>query len=394
MTFAARGRSRVRTPVAPLATHCSRAERLTAPAVREQKAAVGGTSVRTFRAMGQWARKSLARCVIISVTLCAAPSAMHAQVAAPRPAGANTLTGIVTDTLNAPVSGIDVYAIELRQSTRTKSDGSFRFDSAAAGTYTVTARGLGFVAKTQKVVVGANGGTVVIRLVRTERVLPAIVTKASRGGLSGVIGDTAYKPLAQVSVRIQGTDGVAKTDSMGAFFIPIKSGNYLVLLERNGYERQMIGITVPDSEGRQMAAWMRPKGPTTRNLDAFEIADMHQRIISEKGVASKYYTHQDLVDRGLTKLSAVARISALGIVTDDCWVSVALGDGKVPIWAIDSDEIEFVEVYATTQGVGTGRQRGVTSMNGNSTKFTTARTVRPSGGKDCGGVAVIVWPRK
>ncbi len=318
---------------------------------------------------------------------------LHAQVVAPQPAGANTLIGIVTDTLNAPIADIEVFISESRRRTRTRADGSFRFDTVAIGTYSVIARGLGFIGKTYKVVVGASGGSVAVQLIRLERVLPAMITTASRGGLSGIIGDTAYRPLANVAVGILGGEGSTRTDSLGKFFIPLKPGSYLVRLERAGFERQLIGATIPATEGRLITAWMRPKSGETDNRIGIALFDMNQRLIREKGIAMKMYTHEDLVTLGLKDLAAILRRSANGALTGDCAASVDT-EGDVPAWALAADDIEFIEVYQEHGGVGSGKQRGVTSLSGNPTKFTAKTSSRPSVSKGCGNLAIMIWPRR
>ena len=55
----------------------------------------------------------------------------------------NTLRGIVTDTLGAPLADVLVLVTELRRQVRTQSDGRFLFDSVKAGTYEVRPRRLG-----------------------------------------------------------------------------------------------------------------------------------------------------------------------------------------------------------------------------------------------------------
>ncbi len=49
---------------------------------------------------------------------------------------------------------------------RTRDNGAFRFDSVAAGRYTIGARAIGYVSGTGKVAVGADGGTAIIEMIR------------------------------------------------------------------------------------------------------------------------------------------------------------------------------------------------------------------------------------
>ena len=336
----------------------------------------------------------VAVCAMNLCAMFAAPRTLHAQVTAPRPAGTNTLVGIVTDTLNVPIADIEVFITESRRRTRTRADGLFRFDSLPFGTFTVIARGVGFVGNSFKATVGAKPLSVAIQLIRLERVLPAIITTANRGGLSGIIGDTAYQPLPNVAVGILGGEGSTRTDSLGKFFIPLKPGGYLIKLERPGYERQVLSATIPPTEGRMITAWMRLKSGATNMAAAIALFNMHERLVREGGIAMKTYTHDELVARGLNDLFAVARRSANGTVVDDCQVSVS-GESSVPIWALTADDVEFVEVYQEHRGVGSGKARGVTSISGNSTKFkTNTIALRPGVQQSCGNLAILVWPRR
>ena len=54
--------------------------------------------------------------------------------------------------------------------------------------------------------------------------------------------------MVGVAVRVLGSGvGSAVTDSSGEFVLPVKPGYYMVRLERDGYGRQNIGVTVPDT---------------------------------------------------------------------------------------------------------------------------------------------------
>ena len=62
-------------------------------------------------------------------------SDLAAQDTTVKPRGPRTLSGVVTDTLDNPLEDVDVLIIQLQRRVRTRSDGSFQFDSVKTGVY-------------------------------------------------------------------------------------------------------------------------------------------------------------------------------------------------------------------------------------------------------------------
>ena len=329
--------------------------------------------------------------LLLGVSL--SPLIAGGQGIAPRPLGPNTLSGLVTDTLGQPIGNADVFIAELRRRTRTSPDGAFRFDSVKAGTYDVSARSIGYVARTYRVAVRADGGSVYIRMIRIGISLPSMITTADRGGLSGIIGDTAYRAMAGVRVTVMGTSSTALTDSTGAFFLPLKPGRYMVRLDLAGHARQLIGVTIPENEGRRIAAWMAPRFGSPNPQEGANLFDLNQRIMRVSPVSSKYFSREDMERQGIGDLQELARRWAVGPISPDCFVKINGGPRQVALWELTAADLEFVEVYLPSNVGGAGR-RGVTSINGMSTRMTTSTSVRPTTSKDCGNLGLIVWLRQ
>ena len=140
---------------------------------------------------------------------------------------------MVTDTLGTLIADVAVVITKLRRQTRTRADGSFRFDSVPSGTYELSARSIGLLAGAYRVTVGRDGASVVIPMIRLGYALQARVTVADRGGLSGVIADTSYRALQDVEVSIMRGVHRTQTDSTGAFFLTLKPGSYMMELPRS-----------------------------------------------------------------------------------------------------------------------------------------------------------------
>ncbi len=311
-------------------------------------------------------------------------SVVRSQPVAPKPAGPNTLSGIVVDSAGVAIPDATVYVVELRRQSRTRDNGTFRFDSVKAGTYTVGARAIGFISGTGRVAVGADGGVAIIEMIRVSFALPSMITKATRGGLSGVIGDTSYRAMVGVTVRVLGSGvGSAVTDSTGEFFLPVKPGTYMVRLEREGYGRQIIGVTVPEKEGRRIAAWMMPRTERVNPVEGKNLFDLEQRPIRRGPVGSKLYTRESLTRLNIRDArEAAQRFLARPIRdgdTDGC-AYISGGPQTAPMWSISADDIELLEVYDTPRS-----RSAKTSIMGNPAIAAMRSGV---------GCRHIVWLRK
>ncbi len=314
-----------------------------------------------------------------------------AQTIAPKPAGPGTLIGMVTDTLGQPLADVSVELASVKRRTRTNADGGFRFDSLKAGTYEVAARKLGYVAEIYGVTVRPEGGSLYIKMIRLATYLPSMVSTAERGGLSGVIGDTAYRPVGGVKVKVLGTSFATESDSAGAFFLPLTPGQYMVVLERDGFARQRVGVSIPENEGRKIAAWMVPRIGRENPLEGANLFDLNQRVMRVSPATSKFLTREDMQKQGLDELQQVARLYAGRFPQPDCMVTINGGPRRLPLWQLSAADIEFVEVYLPTNVGGAGT-RGVTSINGMANTLTTSTSVRPTIPQEC-GVGLIAWLR-
>jgi hypothetical protein len=336
-----------------------------------------------------WARRL---CVVLAVLACAMTSnSAKGQTIAPKPAGPGTLIGMVTDTLGQPLADVSVELASVKRRTRTNADGGFRFDSLKAGTYEVATRKLGYVAEIYGVVVRPEGGSLYIKMIRLATYLPSMVSKAERGGLSGIIGDTAYRPVGGVKVKILGSSFATESDSTGAFFVALTPGQYMVVLERDGFARQRVGVSIPENEGRKIAAWMVPAVGRDNPLEGANLFDLNQRVMRVSPATSKFLTREDMQKQGLDELQQVARLYAGKFPQPDCMVTINGGPRTVPLWQLSASDLEFVEVYLPSNVGGAGT-RGVTSLSGLATTLTTSTSVRPPISPAC-GVGLIAWLR-
>lgn len=282
---------------------------------------------------------------LVMLLMAAGPAAAQRTSAAAKVG--STITGIVRDTAGRAVPEAIVYLSELRRSMRTRADGSFSLPDLTPGDYTIGVRVLGFVPISERIRIDTGTTSVVFEVTPALTSLPSVVTNASRGGLSGVILDGDGNPLRATEIRVQGAGvGGAKTDSLGEFFIPVKAGHYLVRVEKPGFERQLVSVTVPAGEGRRMSAALRQLEQPPNPIEGANLFDMNHRMIRANPVWARYVTREDLLSFGSQNAQQVAqRYTASPLIDWEC-AKINGGPATAPLWSIDASEIEFMETTA------------------------------------------------
>ncbi|MBL0173542.1 MAG: carboxypeptidase regulatory-like domain-containing protein [Gemmatimonadaceae bacterium] len=336
-----------------------------------------------MRRILRWIPTALAAVALVAVTTSA-----RAQDAQPV---TGAISGVVRDDVGRPVEGAEVLVMQLRTRVRSRADGAFTVDQLANGKYTLQVRRVGFAPASVKVSVKDGAGTVAIVLKRVPFSLPSVVTVAARGGLSGVVADTGYRPLGGVKVQVVGTNQSVETDSVGAFFLPVRAGTYMVVLRRGGFRRQVVSVTVPKDTGRKIAAWMLPETKDSDPRYGAMLFDQNLRVLRAAPATSKFFSREDIERLGFTDLRAIGSFASGHLMNPDCPV-MENGDPKrtLPLWAITAKDLEFVEAYINPGVRTTVRPNG----GGAADKFEQNKremaVVPPS---DC-GVSLVVWWRK
>ncbi|MBY0488213.1 MAG: carboxypeptidase-like regulatory domain-containing protein [Gemmatimonadaceae bacterium] len=286
----------------------------------------------------RWLSGLLGAAVLSAVPLRAQSPATALPETAP-----GVLAGIVVDSANVPIRNIAVYLYERREQVRTGPDGRFRFTGVEKGTYTLSARSVGFIGVTERLKVPAKGAVVRLKLTQLERGLPAVITTASRGGLAGIVADTALRALDGASVKLMGTSYAAKTDSAGRFYFAAKPGSYLLRIERSGYARQLVGVTVPPNEGREVAVWLT-EGPTRENpVVGANLFDFEQRHIRARQVTYQFFSRDDLAATGANDVMQAAARTTVTPTNFEACAYLDGGPAVAPLWSIAVGEVEFME---------------------------------------------------
>lgn len=334
--------------------------------------------------------------VLFVSSAAAAQTAGSAGLPAATPrADSAVLAGVVIDEEGRPLPAVDVQVPAIGRRARTDQLGRFLFVGVPEGTYDLIVRRVGYGARRQSLRTTALGRAIPeILLVSTTTSLAPIVASAERGGLYGVVADTGMRPVAGARVTIAGSSLNAITDSLGSFQVPLPSGSYLVYVDRSPYSRQLVGVTVPDDGGREIAIWMHDIPRPYAIVEAVQLFDLNQRILGASPASTKFFTRDALMAKGVETLDALARQWAGGGISAQCMVRMAgQPNWSRPLNTFRTEDIEFVEMYLSN-AAGTQAPRGVTSLLGNPTTIMTETgRGQPATSADCGNLGMVVWPR-
>ena len=310
------------------------------------------------------------------------------QPSTPRPAGPRTIVGVVTDTTGIPVDSVELLISSVRRRAMSGPDGTFRFDDLKPGKYQIAARRLGFYPQVHDVAVGDIGGVVSFSLLRGIPALPPVVSSVARGGLSGVIGDTAYNIVAGAKVAVVASDHRTVSDSMGRFFLDLRPGRYMVNVSRPGYATRLVSVTIPDDSGRRMTVWLTPADRAQTARDAAVLDSLALRLEVRNPAFSTIFTREDInrlhIEDGI-QLARLGGNSWKGPLADGCMAIIDGGPRKLPLWSIDAADIEMMETYTPRPNTG-----AVTSIRSDAT--TPAAT--PLLDDHCNDSKIYVWLRK
>ena len=290
---------------------------------------------------------SMARClgVVLGLALAAGPmSAQRADTSASLlPGGPGTIVGMTIDTLGNPIEGVEILLRGDERITRSGPDGVFRVSDVSEGRHELRARRIGFAPHVRRVDVGPEGGRAVIVLRPAAPTLQRVVTSAERAGLSGVISDTTLRALADAEIRIYGASAQwTRTDSGGAFFIPLPRGEYMVRISADGFETRLVSVSIPADSGRWMGVMLRAGETSRRKRIALE--ELRSRLAWAPAMAS-FFTREDLAKWGAMQLHRVVAMGEFRSFDASCLAVIDGGPERLPFWVIDADEVESLEIY-------------------------------------------------
>ena len=268
--------------------------------------------------------------------------------------GPRRLSGIVRDTMELAIGDAEVTIPSLQRRTFTKPDGSFQFDDLRPGKYVVRAKKLGFAPQNRTIVVESGGGRGEFALLPIMQAMPAVVVSSVRGGLSGIIADTSYQGLPGAEVRVLGKNLFVETDSLGAFFLPAPTGSYMVTVTKDGFSRRVVGVSIPVDSGRYLTATLYPASEATPVKEAWNLADLNERLAGRNKQATSFYTRQVLQEKGIVWLRDAVVMGGLDQYDNDCMAILNGGPASIDMSTLTVDDIESIEIYGSRRSGSAG----------------------------------------
>ena len=325
------------------------------------------------------------------------------------PATKRTITGIVMDSAHNVLENATVFIIDSarnvlevstpvvgrpKREARTNARGIFQIPDLDPGTYRLTVRRIGYDIAVQSYIVTDSGGVARFCLLPDIQNLPPMVTSVSRGGITGVVGDTTLSLVNGAEVRVLGENMLAMSDSAGGFFFPVKPGEYTISVKKKGYGPQIVAVKVPRDSGRKIVVWLGSP-PRNPNSYAAAIEAMRERILMTPAFLYHRVTSEELAQSPLN-IDQIVRMKAQTSVRDDCEASIVGMGYTLPLYILDKDDIALLEITSPRMtSAGSGQPRGVTSINGNRPIPNQGQTGgRGSGARIPGCPGISAWMKR
>lgn len=304
----------------------------------------------------------------------------------------------VVDSAQRAVTEAEVFVVQLNLTARTNANGVVLIRRSSHEAYDIRVRKAGFLPAFVRLAIGAEVASHVIVLRAIPTQLAPVVTEGRWQGLTVFVSDTALHPLARARVSVLGSGRSARTDTNGRAQMRLSAGSYLVHIERDSFAHTTIAVSVPNDSGREVAAWLRRRTADQRALEAVEsrnLFDLDRRMLRASPSMSRYFTRAQLEAMGVQDMLQLARRWSSGAIGGECTVTIWEGGQPygVPITAVYTNEVEFVELYLPSVALKTP-PRGNTSLGGNRTRIMTAGSGVAAAIPACGNLGLMVWPRK
>lgn len=304
----------------------------------------------------------------------------------------------VVDSAQRAVADAEVLIVQLKVTTRTNANGVALIGRSPHGVYDIRVRKTGYLPSVVRLTSGPEAASHVVVLRALPTQLVPIVTVAKWQGLTVFVSDTALHPLAGARVSVLGSGRSARTDISGRAQIRLSAGSYLVNIERDSFAHTATAVSVPKDSGREVAVWLHRRTADQRAIEAVELRnlfDLDRRMLRASPSMSRYFTRAQLEAMGVQDMRQLAGRWATGAIGGECTASIWEGGQPygVPIGAVYTDEVEFVELYLPSVALKTP-PRGNTSLGGNRTRIMTPGSGVAAAVPACGNLGLMVWPRK
>jgi hypothetical protein len=324
------------------------------------------------------------------------------------PAVKRAITGIVMDSAHNVLENAAVFIIDSahnvlehatpivarpKREVRTNARGIFQINDLEPGPHRLTVRRIGYDIAVQTYIVTDSGGVARFCLLADVQHLPTVITSVSRGGITGVVGDSALSLVKGAEVRVLGENMFAVSDSAGGFFFPVKPGEYTVSVKKKGYGPQVVTIKVPKDSGRKIVVWLGSP-PRNPNSYAEAIEGMRMRILLTPSFLYHRVTSEELALSALN-VDQIIRMKAQTVVRDDCEAAIVGLGFTLPLYMLDKDDISMLEIVSPRMtSAGSQQPRGVTSIIGNRPIPNQGKAARGSGARIPECPTINAWMKR
>jgi hypothetical protein len=333
-------------------------------------------------------RQALSLAVLVSVML---PGALIAQV--------HSVRGLVRDTDGKPVQGVDVGLENGNRMTQTDAQGGFVLDSLPAGRRRLLVRRVGFLPVRPTITVPqAPDDTLAITILAFVQQLDPVVVEVTRSGISGVVGDTAYRALPGTLVEVIGARSHVYTDSTGRFvFEDLKRGQYVLRISRVGYLARLLPINL-EKRGQEYSIFLHEHRPglqdwANTNEAAGALEDLGIRLAMEP---SRYrMTRAELARYGTMALCEIPLLRSQVILRNQAEPNVVLRGTTwlryVTLCGWSADQLDLIEWGRDPCREAWKSIAAVLRVdcNANPGRIVTFYGTPPAGR----GPYVVIWPR-
>ena len=262
---------------------------------------------------------------------------------------------VVDSTAGAALGGValELTGAAVRAVTQTDGAGRFRFVGIRPGTYTLTIRRIGYVARAPERLELARDTVLAVALSRVAREIATVLVRDSTTGIQGVVGTAAgMEPIPSARVQVAGVRGTFTSDSAGRFFIPIeKAGTYALRISREGYHQSLRTVEVANRRMTDGSALLDSAPPRASAILGANWEDLDQRQ-RWRTMNSALVSGFDLVGKGGTLTDALQMTPSfvsrgLRIGPSTCVFVDGVPRPGMPIDAIAPEQIEMIEVYGS-----------------------------------------------
>jgi hypothetical protein len=156
--------------------------------------------------------------------------------------------------------------------------------------------------------------------------------------------------LPGATVKLLGNGQTVETDSLGHFYFPVRSGQYMLAVQHEGYADRLVSVTVPSDSGRNVTVMLPPRTKEMAVRQAGNITDLGRRLSMHQAKTSTIFTHEDLERLGFSWISEAAQRgqNSAGnrfVVPAGCYATLDGGPEAVELDKLTIDEVETIEVY-------------------------------------------------